>query len=256
MELQATAPAAEATPAATQGQPQASSATESPAAQGTSPAEALPPRGADGKFSPRGRQIWRDKASEEPQQAASQQPAPPVPDPQRPATPPNPAKEANFVPQPRFDAVIGERNALKQKVAAYEAEIARRDAEIQRLRAWTPQQPAPQEDELPPEVAAMFGIDQGAKIDPKVVQALQAVPQLQQQMQQFQEQQQLAAAHQELEREASQAEAMLAKQGVSPQLARLAVTEAIQNEIARNPQMAVIDAAALWLQRKIGRAHV
>ena len=162
-------------------EPSVAAAPESPS-QPTEQADAKQvERTPDGKFVKRGLpEAWKSKPD---QFAAERQAvaknAPPVPSEQASAVPvAQPSKkEANFVPQPRFDQVIAERARAQQELQAARRELEEHRAEIQRLRSYQPPQQA--QEQLPPELAEYFGVPASEKPPAAVAQLLQQVQQQQ-----------------------------------------------------------------------------
>lgn len=256
-----TAQSATASPAAETAPSAASPQVESPPsqAQGTKAADqgAEPSRGADGKFAKRDLpQVWKDKPDRfaKEREEAAQSAAPPVPGsptapPQPGATqaqsaPKGPPKDANFVPQPRFDTVIAERNTWRQKAEAYERELAQARQQMQQSQYAPPaQQPAG----VPDEVARFLGLDPEA-VPPQLAQMFQQMPQLQQQVEQMRNEREAQQAQAQLASEADHAMRALTQQGVPQHIAQAAIRNGM-GYIRDDDRLQVIDAAALWLQR-------
>lgn len=245
MTEQTTAPAA-TTPVASETQAAPQQATESPAqAQGNNGAER--DRGADGKFQRKGMvEIWRTKPGNEEapaQEKPSQGAAPPVPAESQPAAAPKPAKTDNFVPQPRFDQVIRERNEFQRQLAPLQQEVAQLRQQLAQAQAHRP--PA-QQEQLPPDVASYFGIEQNQQLPPQLQQALAQLPQLQQQVGQLTQQQQVAYHQSQLQSEAQEAASALAQHGLPDRVVNAAIKNAMRM-IYQDSDLKVIDAAAMWL---------
>lgn len=256
-----TAQSTTASPAAQTAPPAASPQTESPSSQAsgtpTAGQGAETPRGSDGKFQRRPLpEAWRDKPdrfAQERADLAAKAPAPPVPvestakpaAPAPDATAPRAPKDGNFVPQPRFDAVIAERNTLRQRAEAAERELAQFRAQSNQRQSAPPAQ-QPQQG-VPDEVARFLGIAP-EETPPQLAQMFQQVPQLQQQVAQMQAEREAQQAQHQLAQEADHAMRALVQQGVPEQIAKVAIRNGM-GYIRDDDQLQVIDAAALWLQR-------
>lgn len=230
-------------------EPSVVAATESPSQPTTQTDAPAAERAPDGKFVKRGLpEAWKSKPDQFAAERAAANAAPPVPSEQAPPVPvaAHTKRDANFVPQPRFDQVIAERSRAQQELQSARRELEEHRAEIQRLRSYQPPvQPA--QEQLPPELAEYFGVPSNQPA-PAVQQLLQQVQQQQQFVQQMQQQQAIQASRTQLDTEARQAYSSLIQHGLRPEVAQAAIQNGMLM-VAQNDQLQVIDAAAMWYER-------